>query len=73
MAHFVSGHRTQELWKSRGGCPGPAISNKPDGFCGRKATLKHVAVGDLVNKTSMCGTTNVNCIMSQQSFFNLSF
>ena len=32
--------RAQELCESRGGRPGLAVPNKPDGFCGRKATLK---------------------------------
>ena len=32
--------RAQELCGSRGGRPGLPVPNKPDGFCGRKATLK---------------------------------
>ena len=32
--------RDQELYESRGGRPGLPVPNKPDGFCGRKATLK---------------------------------
>ena len=32
--------RAQELRGSRGGRSGLPVSNKPDGFCGRKATLK---------------------------------
>ena len=32
--------RAQELCKSRDGRPGLPVPNKPDGFCGRKATLK---------------------------------
>ena len=32
--------RTQELCESRGGRSGLPVPNKPDGFCGRKATLK---------------------------------
>ena len=32
--------RAQEVCESRGGRPGLPVPNKPDGFCGRKATLK---------------------------------
>ena len=32
--------RAQELCESRGGRPRLPVPNKPDGFCGRKATLK---------------------------------
>ena len=32
--------KTQELCECRGGRPGLPVPNKPDGFCGRKATLK---------------------------------
>ena len=32
--------RAQELCESRGGRPGLPVPNKPNGFCGRKATLK---------------------------------
>ena len=31
--------RAQELCESRGGRPGLLVTNKPRGFCGRKATL----------------------------------
>ena len=31
--------RTRELCESRGSRPGLPIPNKPQGFCGRKATL----------------------------------
>ena len=31
--------RAQQLCESRGGRPGLPVPNKPDGFCGRKATL----------------------------------
>ena len=36
-------HRAQELRESRGGRPGFPVPNKPDGFCGSKATLKRNA------------------------------
>ena len=32
--------RVQELCESRGGRPVLLVLSKPDGFCGRKATLK---------------------------------
>ena len=32
--------KAQELCESRGGRPGLTAPNKPDSFCGRKATLK---------------------------------
>ena len=35
----------QERCKSHGGRPGLPIPNKPDGFCGRKPTLKWGVVG----------------------------
>ena len=35
-------HRAQELCESRGGRPGLPVPKNPDGFCGRKATLKRV-------------------------------
>ena len=31
--------RAQELCESLGGCPGLPVPDKPEGFCGRKATL----------------------------------
>ena len=43
LQRVVLGHygiRTQELCESRGGRPGIPVPKKPDGFCGRKATLK---------------------------------
>ena len=33
-------YRTQALCENRGGRPGLPVSNKPDGFCGRKAIPK---------------------------------
>ena len=33
-------YRAQEVCESRGGRPGLPVPNKPDGFCGRKVTLK---------------------------------
>ena len=33
-------HKAQELCESRSGCPGLPVPNKPDGFCGCKATPK---------------------------------
>ena len=33
----------RELSESRGGRPGLPVPNKPDGFCGRKATLNLVS------------------------------
>ena len=38
-------HTAQELRESRGGRVGLPVPNKPDGFCGCKATLKAEAVG----------------------------
>ena len=38
--HHTETSRAQELNESRGGRPGLPDPNKPDGFCGRKATLK---------------------------------
>ena len=35
--------KAQEVCESRGGCPGLLVSNNPDSFCGRKATLKNRA------------------------------
>ena len=32
--------RAQELCEIRGGSPGLFVPKKPDGFCGRKASLK---------------------------------
>ena len=34
--------RAQKLCESRGGRPGLPVPDKPDGFCGRKATLKQL-------------------------------
>ena len=36
---FLEDIRDQELCGSRGSRPGLPVPNKPDGFCGRKATL----------------------------------
>ena len=36
--------RARELCESRGGRPGLPVPNKPDGFCGRQATLKRKLV-----------------------------
>ena len=33
-------YRAQELCQSQGGCPGLPVPNKPNGFCGRKVTMK---------------------------------
>ena len=38
LEHLVI--RAQEVCESRGGRPELPIPNKPDGFCGHKATLK---------------------------------
>ena len=37
---YIISVRAEELCESRGGHPGLPVPNKPDGFCGRKATLK---------------------------------
>ena len=47
LSDFYGG-RAQELCESRDGRPGLPVPNKPDGFCGRKATLKLSTVDTVV-------------------------
>ena len=42
---FIFSFRAQEPCESQDGHPGLPVSNKPYGFCGRKATLKNRAQG----------------------------
>ena len=59
----------QERCKSHGGRPGLPIPNKPDGFCGRKPTLKWGVVGGGGGGKCVCvcgGRTSVAIIAARQ-------
>ena len=51
----------QELWESRGGCPGLPVPNSPYGLCGRGATLNSKNSNSIVAcvpqlRTELCRT-----------------